>query len=347
MFWAIDRWAVVTLGAMCLAPTLGAEPAQAREKSAAAQALEANPQLKMALDTPTFRELKAKLPKFVLDGTTYYLAEGDLRLDEAGLMFYGGERDDQLRAFRDAKLPGLPGPPAPSLGELLSHTINGQVARFTPGSTLTYCVLKSTFGDQAKYQAAVDNMAAATKEWAETINLKFMHDATHDGDTPAATPPSGITFTVRFVPPGTPDAPIASAFFPGDPAADRHLLLFPDYFEPGLSFDKVGVIRHELGHVVGFRHEHIRSEAPPVCQGEPLFGAIPQTEYDPKSVMHYFCGNRGSLALQITVLDRVGARKVYGAPPATTPSAGLGAGAEPPLSALPMFARSFRDVPPR
>src|SRR5262249_38131640 len=158
--------------------------------------------------------------------------------------------------------------------------------------TLTYCVLRSTFGDQASYQDSVDRMKAATQDWSQTINLKFRHDQSQDMSLPAATPPAGITFTVRAVVPDDPaDAPIASSFFPGDPATERHLLIFPDYFNSNLIFDKVGVLRHELGHIVGFRHEHIRSEAPPVCQGEPLFGAIPQTEYDPKSVMHYFCGD--------------------------------------------------------
>jgi hypothetical protein len=86
------------------------------------------------------------------------------------------------------------------------------------------------------------------------------------------------------------------------------------YFSPTLRFNRVGVLRHELGHVLGFRHEHIRSEAPAACPGEPLFGTTPLTEYDPRSVMHYFCGNVGSDDLDITEVDREGARKLYGSP---------------------------------
>jgi hypothetical protein len=343
MMHSTNRLAFAMLGTFSLALAISTSPALAQEKSAAAKALEANPELKTALDTPTFRELKEKLPKVKIGETRYFFVEGDIRLDEPGLMFYASDRADQEKAFKKAQLPGLPHT-APGPGQLLSHNVDGQPARFTPGSTLSYCVIKSTFGSDAKYQEVVDNMKAATQEWAQTINLKFEHAQSEDDSEPNTVPPNGVTFTVQLVPPGDPDAPIASSFFPGDPASERHLLIFSDYFATDLIFDKVGVIRHELGHVVGFRHEHIRSEAPPVCQGEPLFGAIPQTKYDPKSVMHYFCGNRGSRELKISVLDRVGARQVYGAPPSTalgtTPVAR-------PIDADPAFQGVFKDFSPR
>ena len=72
------------------------------------------------------------------------------------------------------------------------------------------------------------------------------------------------------------------------------------------------MLRHELGHTLGFRHEHIRSEAPPACPDEPTYDTLDLTAYDPQSVMHYFCGQVGSRELAITDLDRLGAQKVYG-----------------------------------
>src|SRR5262245_29569705 len=138
------------------------------------------------------------------------------------------------------------------------HRVNGQVMRWEPGSTLTYCVLRKTFADDQEHQKVVANVKAATAEWAATCNINFRHESGKDDDEPGGVPPAGVTFTVRKV--NEAGGPIASSFFPGDPASDRHLLLFPDYFAADLSFDKVGVVRHELGHVLGFRHEHIRSE---------------------------------------------------------------------------------------
>ena len=179
MIRGLTRLNLVTLAALWLAPALGTSPALAQEKSAAAKALEANPALRTALDTPTFRELKDKLPKTKIGATTYYFAEGDMRLDEAGLMFYASERNDQVRRFRDAKLPGLPGTaPSPRRAALPTRSWVG--SRLYPGSTLIYCVLKSTFGNESSYQSVVDNMKAATQDWSQTINLKFKHDDSQD-----------------------------------------------------------------------------------------------------------------------------------------------------------------------
>jgi Astacin (Peptidase family M12A) len=98
------------------------------------------------------------------------------------------------------------------------------------------------------------------------------------------------------------------------PPERRVVVIDPSFFDSGHGFNKVGVLRHELGHVLGFRHEHIRSEAPPGCPGEPLFGTIVATDYDPKSVMHDFCGDVGSKELEITDLNYQGAQRLYGLP---------------------------------
>jgi hypothetical protein len=80
---------------------------------------------------------------------------------------------------------------------------------------------------------------------------------------------------------------------------------------------------HEVGHILGFRHEHAHGDWPDAektlgfCNEDR--GSIAElTELDEKSVMMYtdctvsqhFSGN------PISWLDGVGARKVYGAPAA-------------------------------
>jgi hypothetical protein len=107
---------------------------------------------------------------------------------------------------------------------------------------------------------------------------------------------------------------IAAAFFPNDPVDRRRVIIDPVYYAADLGFDRVGILRHELGHVLGFRHEHIRSQAPPLCPDEETDGVLNLTDYDPQSVMHYFCGEVGSRELTITELDRIGAQVVYGPP---------------------------------
>lgn len=120
----------------------------------------------------------------------------------------------------------------------------------------------------------------------------------------------GVLFVVRYL--NQPGTMIASAFFPNDPPSRRRVFIFPSY--AGTSFDKVGVLRHELGHVLGFRHEHIRSEAPAVCQGEDTGFTLSLSNYDPHSVMHYLCGGAGNPGLTITDIDRISAQQVYGPP---------------------------------
>jgi hypothetical protein len=179
---------------------------------------------------------------------------------------------------------------------------------------LTYCVLKKSFGSddaEANYQKVVENMWKAARAWEKTCNVKFDHRADLDG-SPAGSHPDGVVFPVRELDVG--GALIAAAFFPNDPLERRRLLIDPSYYSPTMQFDPTGVLRHELGHVLGFRHEHIRSQAPPICQGEDPEGTFNITDYDPRSVMHYFCGGFGSLDLAITEIDRIGAQVVYGTP---------------------------------
>ena len=76
-----------------------------------------------------------------------------------------------------------------------------------------------------------------------------------------------------------------------------------------------GVLRHELGHILGFRHEHIRPEAAaPECSENPNWRAL--TTYDSASVMHYiYCNGTGSGSLALTPRDLEGLYLEYGTLP--------------------------------
>jgi hypothetical protein len=288
-------------------------------KSLASVVLDEQPAVRSALsESDLFNTLKDRLRKTPeIDGQEYYVAEGDTLLDEDQLLIYAQQRqarEIERRAEDAASGAGL------GVTRLVGTTLDvqprgllgmvqgGRLVRWQPGIVLSYGVLQDTFPSEDQYRLVRENMREATKAWEDTCGISFQHN--EDVDSSRDLQPSGVIFTVRYIDTG--GIFIAAAFFPNDPVSRRKVLIDPSYFST--TFDKVGVLRHELGHVLGFRHEHIRSGAPPVCPDEDPTGTIDLTQYDPQSVMHYFCGNLGSRDLSITDLDRVGAQKVYGPP---------------------------------
>jgi hypothetical protein len=256
-----------------------------------------------------FDRLYQRAKRIDVDGETYWRVEGDTLLDEDQLRLYAQQREALQAAKVAMQEAGLP---LVATAELVGMTEGNRIVRWAPGMELSYSVLRHTFaiGGHAGYQLAVESVRRATADWEKTCGVKFAHKSELDGRGNLR--PEGVLFVVREF-----DAKgqfIAAAFFPNDPVNRRRVLIDPSFYSPALRFDKVGVLRHELGHVLGFRHEQIRSEAPPGCPDEDTYGTINLGAYDPRSVMHYFCGGVGSEALAITELDRAGARRVYGPP---------------------------------
>jgi hypothetical protein len=116
---------------------------------------------------------------------------------------------------------------------------------------------------------------------------------------------ANVLFIVTFDP--TENDFVAASFFPNDPVYRRYLIIAPSFFTT--SFSRPGVLRHELGHVLGYRHEHIQGISG--CYSEDSNWS-PLTPYDPHSVMHYFCGGAGTMNLSFTDADRRGHRELYG-----------------------------------
>jgi hypothetical protein len=288
-----------------------------RDKSQDAQMSGESSKASAALSQfPLFDTLYERSKRVDVDGTVYWLVEGDTLLDEDQLRSYAQQREalQQARAAaQTAQQAGLAlvGITEPS-AELVGISQNNRTVRWAPEVELSYCVLRQTFvvGGSAGYELVVENMRKATEEWAATCGVRFAYK--QELDRSDSLRPVGVLFTVREIDAG--GQFIAAAFFPNDPQSRRRVLIDLSYYSPSLRFNRVGVLRHELGHVLGFRHEHIRSGAPPGCPDEDTYGTIDLTQYDPRSVMHYFCGGVGSDTLAITEIDKAGAQKVYGPP---------------------------------
>ena len=253
----------------------------------------------------------------LVDGEMLTVVEGDLLLDVDQKDLWQqalAARQADLQARLNLQEAGFgeaainSGSLAGSTSALVGIVQGGKLVRWSPGTVLTYCVLKITFPREEWYEEVVTNMRLATEAWEATCGVRFEYVASLDSSTSMR--PSGVVFPVRYI--GAGGAFVAASFFPNDLPTRRRMLIDPSYFTT--TFDHVGVLRHELGHVIGCRHEHIRSGAPPICPDEDTTGTINLTAYDPQSVMHYFCGGVGSRRLEITQLDRIGAQQLYGPP---------------------------------
>lgn len=179
---------------------------------------------------------------------------------------------------------------------------------------LSYCV-SDAFDDvdpfdEDLHARAVRDMLQATSAWEAAADVRFIYLPEHDDDCRNTN--SNVAFAVRpYDEPGV----SGCAFFPsGEGCVPRTVLLNYPHIDAGdpvsIFIDSVGVVRHELGHVLGFRHEHTRGPCPEL---DPDYVGV--TAFDLRSVMTYAtCSDDSAADHRLTTMDRQGARRIYGAP---------------------------------
>jgi serine protease len=169
---------------------------------------------------------------------------------------------------------------------------------------LSYCV-SNRFG--ANKAAVVRAMASATGAWQAAANVRYVYNSAQDANCTSRN--ANVVFDVNPI--NVNGRFLARAFFPAQARSTRNVQIDNTSFAAGANL--VGILRHELGHTLGFRHEHTRPQSG-ACFEDNNWRVL--TSYDSASVMHYpQCNGTGSFAsLQLTALDRSGAASVYGAP---------------------------------
>ncbi len=180
----------------------------------------------------------------------------------------------------------------------------------TDKRSLTYCV-STAFG--ARQNQVVAAMTAAGKAWEDVADIDFVHATAQDSNCRATN--NQVVFDVR---PVSGASYLARAFFPNDLRGDRNVLINNTAFtlDPTGNLTLIGILRHELGHTLGFRHEHTRPEAG-TCFEDTNWR--PLTDYDAFSTMHYpQCNGAGDWSLELTAADQSGAACLYGAAPGFT-----------------------------
>ncbi|RXG84336.1 matrixin family metalloprotease [Bradyrhizobium vignae] len=181
---------------------------------------------------------------------------------------------------------------------------------------LTYCVNNAAadsggFGN--RYNTVVSAMADATRAWEAVADIKYVHVNAEDSNcTPAN---SNVKFDVR---PVNLNQYLARAFFPNEDRVTSNVLIDNSAFElpAGGKLSLTGILRHELGHTLGARHEQTRPESGTCFEDNDWRGV---TDYDAFSVMHYpQCNGKGDWSLTLTAQDKNGIACLYGPAPGFT-----------------------------
>ena len=224
---------------------------------------------------------------------------------ETGIFIADGDtvfvNEKQLREFYEMNIRD---------GQLIVNRIGTTDDKWSDAmkTSLTYCI-SNNFG--ANKQAVITAMANATGAWAAVANVKYTYLPAQDANCTASN--NNVTFDVNPV--NVNGQYLARSFFPANPRSSRNVLIDNTSFgDPNTPL--AGILRHELGHTLGFRHEHTRPEAG-TCFEDNNWRAL--TPYDSSSVMHYpQCNGTGSFSsLVLTQMDADGAAALYGPPGGT------------------------------
>lgn len=190
-------------------------------------------------------------------------------------------------------------------------TAEGQRVRWSArhAARLAYFVDVESFPPPYEAKKVTMWMADAAGAWNGVCNVKFC----------AVERAEEALFTVRFSAELYARGDYALSFFPCAQYAAREsrvIAVSPLLFNRDSRFPPAGVLRHELGHVLGFRHERFKTaDSEMRDRGAHLGGGV-----DPVSVMEYPHEARAAwpnLAFKpnfdfvLSPSDVAGARKVY------------------------------------
>jgi serralysin len=248
----------------------------------------------------TYDEYKARA--YQEPESAVYVINGDevIETEEAMQQSY----DAFLQSISDARLreDGL----GTISQELAINRVGGQDDKWSASTAqnLTYCISQSSFG--SRYSTVVNAMNSAAGAWESATGggVNFVHVSSLDGNCTSRT--SGVVFNVGQV---STSQYLARAFFPSTSRRSRNVLISTSSFGNISPWTLTGVLRHELGHTIGFRHEHTRPESGTCFEDNNWRGL---TAYDRASVMHYpQCNGSQTGDLVLTSLDKSGANSVY------------------------------------
>ena len=240
-------------------------------------------------EVPTYQQFRST--SFV-DDDGQYIVNGDEAM----------KNDGDLKQYYDRMVGSKDG--HQRVEGLIVNRVNGADDKWsaTQAMNLTYCV-STKFG--ANYTAVANAMTAGSGLWeAASSKVNFTHVPSADAD--CTTRNNAVLFSVE---PTSTTQYIARAFFPSSADRSRNILVNAVSMQNSGSWEPGDILGHELGHTLGFRHEHTRPEAGTCFEDN---NWRPLTPYDSSSIMHYPQCNGGSSDLEFSANDGNGIRALYG-----------------------------------
>ena len=240
-------------------------------------------------DVPTYQQFRSST---FVDTDAQYIVNGDEPVSTDGRLrqFY----DDMVTDKHTGKQ---------LEGGLIVNRVNGQDDKWSASQALnlTYCV-STKFGTD--HSRMVTAMASGAGQWeAASSKVNFVYVPAQDAS--CNTRNNNVLFSVE---PVKSSSYIARAFFPSSPKRSRNVLVDDSIWTSG-SWTPSNIVAHELGHTLGFRHEHTRPESGTCFEDN---NWRPLTPYDSASIMHYPQCNGSSDDLSMTSQDRAGIVALYG-----------------------------------
>ena len=204
---------------------------------------------------------------------------------------------------------------APGRGQELSVNtvvVNGIVVddvwAFPQNMNLTYCIGPGFTSEQL--DDLLPAFESATAAWGRVAAIRFVLQSV--GSSTCNADDDSLAFDVQF------RTGSSNSFFPLEPRSMRTLFIGSAAWENTENGRTLGgIVLHELGHGLGYRHEHVWID----CTGEgptlPAGTARLVTEYDEMSVMHDpDCRDPPGGGFSLTNLDHYGSARLYGLHPA-------------------------------
>jgi hypothetical protein len=240
-----------------------------------------------------------------INNRVFYLAEGDILFTKDELL----QRFNQRLAYQQPKM-------EQKEFVIIGYDYEKKDTIKWRKFPIKYSIDKKSFEDNGRsYDSIVARLSRATAQWHNICNVSFEYHPELDNKSPF--PINKVDFLV--INSNNTSSFVATSFSPDKEQSLHYLILYKNYWIS--IFDMTGVIRHEIGHILGFRHEQLFNSTlvPLSCKGDPKndpdwlnLNRMDIGTYDKISLMHYYCPpSSGNLKFSFSSNDSLSYKLIF------------------------------------